>query len=469
MTDQPDKDFFETLEQSERVNTLSGVSPTSWIVVGLGYGDEGKGGTVDWLARQGDSLVVRFNGGSQAGGNVVTPEGVHHEFNQFGSGTLAGADTFLSRFMLVNPLDMAAEAERLKEVGCDHPLASVSVSARARIVTPFHVAYQRLRSYARGGSCGRGIGEAQRQHLQAPQLSLYVGQICDVDSLRTGLQGLRSYLLAQACHHADVGGDHQDWEVLESTRLVPDLVDQYRDWAEKVVVVENDGEEFLRGVFDDGRYDNVIFEGAQGVLLDEHQGFHPYTTWSTTTSANAARLLIDAGAPRAPIRLGVTRAYMTRHGDGPFVTEDPDLDLSEPHHQRNEFQGAFRQGHLDLVALRYAISCVPGGVDGLVVTHLDRMDYFRMATSYRLAGTLPITGIETAFSSREDYERREKLTRHLMDMDPVYAPVDVTPDVLVERLDVIAPVFMASYGPTHTHKRIHRDHLLRRGMERVRW
>ena len=109
----------------------------------------------------------------------------------------------------------------------------------------------------------------------------------------------------------------------------------------------------------------VVFEGAQGVLLDEWRGFHPYTTWSTTTFANAEQLLAEAG--QQAIRLGVTRCYAPRHGPGPLVTEDPILDLPEPHNGRGAWQGPFRTGHLDAVALRYAIE-VAGGVDALAVT-----------------------------------------------------------------------------------------------------
>lgn len=101
-----------------------------------------------------------------------------------------------------------------------------------------------------------------------------------------------------------------------------------------------------------------MFEGAQGVLLDEWHGFHPYTTWSTTTFGNAETLLAEAAMTAT--RLGVVRCYLTRHGPGPLVTEDPTLELPDPHNGRNEWQGAFRVGHFDAVALRYAIE-VAGG------------------------------------------------------------------------------------------------------------
>jgi adenylosuccinate synthase len=101
------------------------------------------------------------------------------------------------------------------------------------------------------------------------------------------------------------------------------------------------------------------------VLLDEWRGWHPYTTWSTTTFDNVTELC----GPKGFLRLGVVRSYTTRHGAGPFVTEAP-LDLPEPHNGVGEWQGAFRVGHFDAVAHRYAVE-VAGGIDALAVTHLD--------------------------------------------------------------------------------------------------
>ena len=113
-----------------------------------------------------------------------------------------------------------------------------------------------------------------------------------------------------------------------------------------------------------------MFEGAQGVLLDEWRGFHPHTTWSTTTPSNAQALLAQAGLPRGYV-LGATRTFTTRHGSGPLPTEDATLlAIDEPFNGPGTYQGGWRAGHLDLVALRYAVEAI-GGVDGLAVSHLD--------------------------------------------------------------------------------------------------
>ena len=147
------------------------------IVVDLGYGDAGKGSTVDWLCSPGRAersraasrirAVVRFNGGAQAGHNVVTPDGRHHTFAQFGAGTFHGVPTHLSRFMLVEPFALAAEAAHLAELGIGNPFALLSADSRALITTPYHRAANRVRESARDrtpgsarhGTCGMGIGE----------------------------------------------------------------------------------------------------------------------------------------------------------------------------------------------------------------------------------------------------------------------------------------------------------------------
>jgi len=139
----------------------------------------------------------------------------------------------------------------------------------------------------------------------------------------------------------------------------------------------------------------VVFEGAQGVLLDEWHGFHPYTTWSTTTTANPFALLTEAGRPGDAQRIGVVRTFTTRHGAGPLVAEDPELGarLVERHNGTHPWQGAFRVGHFDLVAHRYALAAT-GGVDSLVVTHADAParagDRLRWCTAYTAPDGSPV-------------------------------------------------------------------------------
>ena len=360
------------------------------IVVDLGYGDAGKGGIVAALCARGASeggardgrrvsAVVRFNGGAQAAHHVLSSSGEPHAFAQFGSGTFTrGTRTFLSRHMLLNPLALVAEAEHLARFGIPDPLSLIAVDRDALLTTPYHQAANRARERARGaarhGSCGMGIGETARYALQHPAAAPRAGDMTSPRTLERKLTLLRDRLAADLA------------EPCESARTPSpppaDIAGVYRDVAARVTLA---GDGYLRGLLRDGP---VVFEGAQGVLLDEWRGFHPYTTWSTTTFENAERLLAEAGAPGAALRLGVTRTYQTRHGPGPFPTEDAALRVTEPHNTAGSWQGPFRSGHLDAVTLRYATE-VTGGVDAIALTHLDtarRHPELKLCHGYEISG-----------------------------------------------------------------------------------
>ena len=418
------------------------------IVVDLGYGDAGKGTVVDWLCSPYGGLdgpggpvhtVVRFNGGAQAGHNVVTADGRHHTFAQFGSGTFwPGVRTFLSRFMLVDPLALAAEAAHLAAVGVSDALDRLAVDADALLATPYHRAANRARELARGldrhGSCGMGIGETASYALRFPADAPRVGD-CAAPRALAGKLGLLHDRLSDEVGPLDAPP-------------VPDLCEAYRAFAAAVAVVDSG---YLAGVLRRGR---VVFEGAQGVLLDEWRGFHPYTTWSTTTFANAETLLAEAlptGEGTRGVRLGVVRGYMTRHGPGPFVTEDPTLEMPEPHNRQGDWQGAFRVGHFDAVALRYAIS-VAGGVDALAVTHLDTVARHpvQVCDGYRVDGRL-IDRIGPGPERDLDYQSR--LTGMLLRARPWYLSGDLSGDRpgLIEAA-LGAPVTLLSTGPTAADK-----------------
>lgn len=412
------------------------------IVVDLGFGDAGKGTVVDHLcSTRPVAAVVRFNGGAQAAHNVVAPDGRHHTFAQFGSGTFTpGVRTHLSRFMLVDPLALAAEAAHLRTLRVGDALDRLTADRDALLTTPYHRAANRARETARGdarhGSCGMGVGETVSYalaHDDAPR----VGDCLSPTRLRRRLAAVRDW-------YRDTFPDGGD------VPATGDCADAFTAFGESVEIV---GVEHLRTLLRTG---DVVFEGAQGVLLDEWHGFHPYTTWSTTTFANAETLLAEAGEYAEPAtRLGVLRAYATRHGPGPFVTEDPALtaDLPDPHNTADRWQGAFRVGHLDAVALRYALD-VAGGVDGLAVTHLDvagaRPD-LRVCVAYEIDGRL-VGRLETA---APDLDRQAALTRRLLTARPVCTALGNTVETIEDVLRT--PVVLGSYGPTSADKRT--DHL----------
>ncbi|MTE15020.1 adenylosuccinate synthetase [Nocardia aurantiaca] len=404
------------------------------IVVDLGFGDAGKGATVDWLCSPRAGLdvaaVVRFNGGAQAAHTVIA-DGRHHTFRQFGSGTLSGVPTLLSRHMLVEPLALAAEARELAALGVTDPLSLLSVDQRALLTTPIHGAANRCREDARGtarhGSCGIGIGETASYALghDAPRVA---------DCRRPEV--LRRKLIALEEHYAPLlaGGRHR-------YDPIDELVEAYRAFAEAVAVLPG---EQLAGFARQGR---LVFEGAQGVLLDEWRGTHPYTTWSTVEPRHARAMLARLGAPGYV--LGVTRAYMTRHGAGPFPTEDPALAIAEPHNGTGEYQGAFRRGHLDPVLLRYAVEAC-GGIDGLAVNHLDAVGGLRGATGYLTVDGY-VDRLECGVWRDLDHQRR--LTDLLDAATPALAdlPADV-PRYLETELG--APVVLTAHGPDRADRTI---------------
>ena len=363
------------------------------IVLGLGFGDEGKGAVVDGLVRRtGAELVVRFNGGAQAAHHVVTPEGKTHRFSTWGSGTLAGALTYLGPKVMFDPVAAQREAARLATVGITDPWRRLYVDAACPVITPWHVAINRIRQRAAGlGSCGMGIG-ALAEDIMAGLPVLTAGDLIDGSAsaaVRTA-KAIRDRLTSLPLEAV---------KPLEKTMLKTTAA----DWVEGVLHTTD------VGITDDPmalvkRSETVIFEGAQGVLLDEQHGFHPHTTWSTTTDRHARAIIEDWNAWRdgrsgddvwAPITvttIGVLRAFATRHGSGPFPTEIashecPRSLLIGEHNEPGPFQGRFRVGHFDAVLARYALGVQP--VDGIALTCLDRVDDlpdWKIGIAYDAAG-----------------------------------------------------------------------------------
>jgi adenylosuccinate synthase len=415
------------------------------VVIDLGLGDAGKGTVVDHLCArayaQGRPVhaVVRFNGGAQAGHNVVTDDGRHHTFAQFGSGTFTpGTATHLSRHTLVDPLALVAEADHLAGVRVPDPLTRLSVHRDALLTTPYHAAANRAREQARvpprPGSCGMGIGETAAYALAHPDIAPRAGDCRSPTRLRRRLAHLRDHLIDEL-----------------GPLPVPPIEDcaaAFHAFADAVALVDD---QYVNALLRRGR---VVFEGAQGVLLDEWHGFHPYTTWSSTTPAGADKLLADAGLTGDALRLGVVRTYTTRHGAGPLVTEDADLTaaLREAHNGTGRWQGSFRVGHFDAVAHRYAVDVV-GGVDAIALTHLDVAARHRLPAcrAYRIGDTA-VTRLEPGPPG--DLVRQARLTSLLARARPILEPVpdvDSWPPLAQEALG--APVTLLSFGPRSVDKR----------------
>lgn len=418
------------------------------IVTDLGFGDSGKGTITDFLVRRlGARLVVRHNGGAQAGHTVVLSDGRAHTFSQFGAGTFVpGVRTFLSRFMVVHPGGLLEEARVLRGKGVSDALERISIDPRALVITPFHQAANRLREVLRGnarhGSCGLGVGETTRHSLEHPHECVRAGELLDLEALKNKLLRVQQRYWQEFSQHRRELALHPlgatEMVLLESPETSAHFLEQARGIAGLVQ--------------DPGPIDGtVIFEGAQGVLLDEWRGFHPYTTWSTCTFDNAQTLAQEWGAQVT--RLGVVRSYATRHGAGPFPTEDEGLRWPEPHNRWGPWQESFRSGHFDAVLFRYAVECC-GGLDGLAVTHLDRLrpgwkvcrGYGRIdAELYRQGRILP--------GPFTDLDYQERLGKALEKVSLDYQKMSQS-RAFCEQLSQVAeaPVMVTSHGPTPEEK-----------------
>lgn len=431
------------------------------LTVDLGFGDAGKGSVVDFLARaHGAHTVVRYNGGAQAAHRVVEggPAPREHVFSQLGSGALAGAATHLSRFMLIDPPALLAEAAHLAELGVADALERTTVDAGALVITPYGRAINRLRELARGdgrhGSCGVGVGETTADHLRYGARVLFAGDLADPRAVMDKLAFLRAVALEKLGELRDALPDtaatQRELAALLDPGLPAWLVERYGELARRAQIVQG---ERLGAIL--RRPGTVIFEGAQGALLDEWRGFHPYTTWSTTTLENADRLLDEAGHSGPVERVGITRAYATRHGAGPLPTEDAALTglLPDARNSDHPWQQGFRVGWLDMVLLRYARAIV-GPLDWLALTCVDRLADLadlRVCTGYSCDGAV----IEQLTPSpAPSLEYQEQLTGLLARCVPNLERLDGSA-ALAELLaaELRAPVGLVSTGPSAEEKR----------------
>jgi adenylosuccinate synthase len=442
-------------------------------VLGLGFGDCGKGHFVDALTRRWPAhTVVRCNGGAQAGHNVVTPRenggaARHHTFSQFSAGTFVpGTRTLLLAPMIVHPTALLVEAEVLGRAGVHDALSRLTIDAQCRVTTPYHQAAGRLRERLRGtaphGTCGVGVGETVRHGLAHPeQLLRYDDLAChtagQARAARDRLLTIRETLLAEftpLCASHGAGESFEELQALRDDALGDKWLDITQALARQCPPAPE--ERIREQLMQPG---GVLFEGAQGVLLDEWRGFHPHTTWSSisTAAVEQAAARFDISEPIE--HYGVLRSYLTRHGPGPLPTYDASLDLQLPeaHNSAEGWQGDFRRGHPDAVLLRYALHVV-GKLSGLLMSHLDVFDRgvkLRWCERYQSDASSPaVERIPAACPG--NLAHQSKLTNLLFSARPQYAARSLgsAPALLGRIAEVTAlPVTLRSYGPTHAEVR----------------
>ncbi len=448
-------------------NRIASDPPKFASILGLGFGDCGKGLFTDFLCRQWKAhTVVRFNGGAQAGHNVVLPDGRHHTFSQFGSGTFdPGVRTVLASPVVVHPGALLVENRFLKNAGVDDALARLMIDGRCRINTPFHQAAGRLREILRGtaahGTCGIGFGETVRHSLDNPVCALRYGDLFEPRKAREKLAALQLELRLEfasapasvsqsALRNADILGRMESEVGVLRDETIPDRwVASIAELLQKVPSATP--ESIVDTIRSPG---TVLFEGAQGILLDEWKGFHPHTTWSSTHAGSVEELVLEWGLSESVRHLGVLRTYLMRHGQGPLPTHDTELQrLSEPHNHHEGWQGAFRQGHPDAVLMRYALECI-GPLSGILVSHLDAFESLseglKWCGAYDVEGMGRLEKLEPAKS--RDLAAQEKLTVILGRARPCFDPITIgTRREFLERLSqtVAMPIIFGSTGKTY--------------------
>ena len=365
-----------------------------YCVVGANFGDEGKGLVTDWLAYgKKNCLVVLHNGGAQRGHTVSTADGKRHVFRHMGAGTFAGADTWFAKEFIVNPIAFRMEYEELCRTMIVKP--KVYVDPRCKITTAYDMLINQVIEFDRGinkhGSCGYGVYETLRRN----QNGIAFKDMDDIkkyypDAMTFGefkalgyidkynfLKYLRDTYVRRRLDEIGIKKIDPLYEnVLSSHDVIKNYIDDFEFMTRIVEVMD---EEVIN------KYDNVIFEGGQGLLLDQkNEAYFPHLTPSNTGLDNPIAIIKDAVAGDAMVyTYYVTRTYMTRHGvgrlDKEVKKEAINPEMVDYTNVPNPFQNTLRYGYIDITELKIRMmeeseKLRQAGFfyqDNLVVTHVN--------------------------------------------------------------------------------------------------
>ncbi len=343
------------------------------IVIGAGWGDEGKGLVTDYLcSKSARAIAVRFNGGAQAGHTVQRPDGRRHVFHHFGSGALAGARTFLSRHFVSSPMWFGEELSGLMSLGAN---VDISADPRSLVTTPYDVMVNRALEKARGsgrhGSCGMGMNETI---TRSEYVRLTAGHLGDRVRLRTLLETIRHEYVPERLEQLGLSADLAP--LLGDDRVFNGFIDDCQHFWRCCRV---GGPENLRFLAMNGF--DLVMEGAQGLMLREDHPNFPHVTRSRTGIANAVELMRELDADATATAYYVTRCYATRHGAGPLPHELPEKPwpgIIDETNVPNGYQGSMRFAWLDVDVLanevKLDLSAAPGCVvPSVVMTCVDQI------------------------------------------------------------------------------------------------
>jgi adenylosuccinate synthase len=345
-------------------------------VIGAQWGDEGKGKIVDWLASRAD-MVVRFQGGHNAGHTLVV-EGTTYKLSLLPSGIVTGTPSLIGNGVVLDPWALKAEVERIREQGVKVTPDLLMVADNCPLILPIHRDLDALREDASGagkiGTTRRGIGPAYEDKVGRRAI-----RVCDLANLDD-----IGPLLDRLCAHHDALRAGFGEPPVDRKRLKGDLAEIAGFVLPFARPIWRDLDKARRT----GK--RILFEGAQGVLLDVDHGTYPFVTSSNTVAGTIAAGS-GTGPAAAGFVLGITKAYTTRVGSGPFPTEQDNADgqtLGERGREFGTVTGRKRRcGWFDAVLVRQAVAV--GGITGIALTKLDVLDGFesvKVCTGYKLDG-----------------------------------------------------------------------------------
>ncbi|HJW47134.1 MAG TPA: adenylosuccinate synthase [Lysobacter sp.] len=331
-------------------------------VIGSQWGDEGKGKIVDWLSERAD-VVVRFQGGHNAGHTLVIGSKTY-KLSLLPSGLVRGKLSVIGNGVVVDPWALLKEIDILRGQGVTVTPDVLAVAENAALILPFHSKLDLLREEARGagkiGTTGRGIGPAYEDKVA--RRGIRVADLRYPDELAEKLRSTMDY-------HNFVLTKYLGVEAVDFQKTLDDAL----AFGEYVEPMKSDVAGILHELRKQGK--RVLFEGAQGSLLDIDHGTYPYVTSSNTT-VGGAYAGTGVGADAIDYVLGIAKAYATRVGGGPFPTELDD-EIGQGIRDRGQEYGATtgrprRCGWMDIVALKRAVAI--NGITGLCITKLDILD-----------------------------------------------------------------------------------------------
>jgi adenylosuccinate synthase len=412
------------------------------VVVGAQWGDEGKGKIVDWLSERAD-VVVRFQGGANAGHTLVVGN-VEYKLSLLPSGVVRpGKLSIIGNGVVVDPWALIAEIDVMRKKGLTISPETLRLADNAALILPSHGALERAREERRGekrlGTTGRGIGPAYEDKVGRRAV-----RVCDLADSAALEDRVDDLLLT---HNALLRGlDAPEFDRAELLARLRDIAPKIQPYAAPVWRLLDDARRAGR---------RILFEGAQGAMLDVDHGTYPYVTSSNTVAGQAA-----AGSGIAPAAigfvLGITKAYTTRVGAGPFPTELTDRvgqTLGERGREFGTVTGRPRRcGWFDAVAVRQAIKT--GGINGIALTKLDVLDGFgevKFCTAYRRggetydyvpAGMTAQTELEPIYETAEGWRESTRGARS-------WADLPATAIKYIVRLEELigAPVALLSTSP----------------------